>query len=67
MIVDAHLATRSYMEGEFSLADIAIGAYARRWFGVEGIIKPVLPHLQRWFELISSRGGFQRHVAPPMS
>jgi glutathione S-transferase len=66
-IVDAHLATRSFLEGEFSLADIAIGAYARRWFGVEGISKPVLPHLQRWFEKISSRAGFQQFIAPPMS
>jgi glutathione S-transferase len=66
-IVDAQLATRSFLQGEFTLADIAIGAYARRWFGVEGISKPVLPHLQRWFEKISDRGGFQQFVAPPMS
>jgi glutathione S-transferase len=66
-IVDAHLATRSFLEGEFSLADIAIGAYARRWFGVEGISKPVLPHLQHWFERISERPGFLQFIAPPMS
>jgi glutathione S-transferase len=66
-ILDAHLATRTFIEGGFGLADIAIGAYARRWFGVEGISRPALPHLQRWFELISGRPGFQRHVAPPMS
>jgi glutathione S-transferase len=66
-IVDAHLATRRLLESEFTLADIAIGAYARRWFGVEGVSKPELPHLQRWFEQISSRAGFQRFVAPPMS
>jgi glutathione S-transferase len=66
-IVDAHLAARSFLEGEFTLADIAIGAYARRWFGVEGISKPLLPHLQRWFEQISDRAGFQQFIAPPMS
>lgn len=66
-IVDAHLATRGYLEGEFTLADIAVGAYARRWFGVVGIDRPVLPHLDRWFETISSRAGFQQFVAPPMS
>jgi glutathione S-transferase len=66
-IIDAQLATQSFLEGEFTLADIAIGAYARRWFGVEGVSKPVLPHLQRWFELISGRPGFQQFVAPPMS
>lgn len=67
-IVDAHLANRSMMEGEsFTLADIAVGAYARRWLGVEGVRKPALPHLARWFESISLRPGFQDYVAPPMS
>ena len=40
-IVDAYLATRRFIEGDdFTIADIALGAYARRWFGVEGISKP---------------------------
>ena len=39
-----------FIEGDdFTLADIALGAYARRWFGVEGISKPQLAHLERWF------------------
>ena len=47
-IVDAQLETRRFIEGEdFTLADIALGAYARRWFGVEGISKPPLAHLER--------------------
>src|SRR3981081_1550097 len=40
-IVDAHLATRKFIEGDhLTIADIALGAYARRWLGVEGIAKP---------------------------
>jgi glutathione S-transferase len=66
-IVEGYLATQDFLVGEFTLADIAIGAYARRWFGVEGISRPVLPHLQRWFEKISGRAGFVQFVAPPMS
>jgi len=67
-IVDRQLEGRDYMEGErFSLADIAIGAYARRWLGVEGVSRPALPHLQRWFDTISARPAFQEFVAPPMS
>ncbi len=37
-IVDAQLATRRFIEGDdFTIADIALGAYARRWLGVEGV------------------------------
>jgi glutathione S-transferase len=67
-IVDARLATRRFIEGDpFTIADIALGAFARRWFGVEGITKPELPNLTRWFAQIGSRPGFVQFIAPPMS
>jgi glutathione S-transferase len=67
-IPDAQLAARKFIEGDqFTLADIALGAYARRWFGVEGIGKPRFPNLERWFAQFSSRPGFQKFLAPPMS
>jgi len=67
-IVDRQLATRRFIEGEqFTLADIAIGAFARRWLGVEGIIRPELPQLNRWFAQFADRPGFIQFVAPSMS
>jgi glutathione S-transferase len=67
-IADERLATQRYFEGDqFTLADIAIGAFARRWFGVEGVSKPKLAHLARWFAEIADRPGFQKFVAPPMT
>jgi glutathione S-transferase len=67
-MVDRQLSRQTWMEGDdFSLADIAIGCYARRWFGVEGVTRPALPHLQRWYQAISARPGFQTYVAPPLS
>ena len=67
-IVDSYLATRRFIEGDaFTLADIALGAYARRWFGVEGVTKPTLKHLERWFAQFAGRPGFAQFVAPPMS
>ena len=67
-IVDAHLASRRFIEGdEFTLADIALGAYARRWFGVEGISKPQFANLERWFAQFRNRPGFVQFIAPPMS
>jgi glutathione S-transferase len=67
-IVDNQLAARRFIEGDdFTLADIALGAYARRWFGVEGVIKPPLAHLERWFAQFAGRPGFKQFIAPPMS
>jgi glutathione S-transferase len=68
LIVERELATRRFIEGDdFTIADIALGAYARRWFGVEGIRKPRFPHLERWFGQFAERPGFREFVAPPMS
>jgi glutathione S-transferase len=67
-IADRQLATRRFIEGDqFTLADIALGAYARRWLGVEGITRPQLPELNRWFAQFSERPGFIQFIAPPMS
>jgi glutathione S-transferase len=67
-IVDAELATRRFVTGDdFTLADIALGAFARRWFGVEGIHKPKLANLERWFAQFAGRPGFKQFVAPPLS
>ena len=67
-IADNQLATRRFIEGDdFTLADIALGAYARRWLGVEGVSKPKLAHLDRWFAQFATRPGFQKFIAPPMS
>jgi glutathione S-transferase len=67
-ILDHHLASRRFAEGDdFTLADIALGAYARRWFGVEGVSKPGLAHLERWFAQFATRPAFAQYIAPPMS
>ena len=67
-IIDHQLATRRFIEGDdFTLADIALGAYARRWLGVEGVNKPQLTHLERWFAQFAARPGFQQFIAPPMT
>jgi len=67
-IADHHLSTRRYIEGDdFTIADIAIGAYARRWLGVEGITRPKQPHLERWLKELGNCKGFAEFVAKPMS
>ena len=67
-VVEAQLASRRFIEGDqFTIADIALGAFARRWFGVEGVTKAKLPNMERWFAQISQRAGFVKFIAPPMS
>jgi glutathione S-transferase len=67
-IADRQLATRRFIEGDqFTIADIALGAYARRWLGVEGITRPSQPHLERWLKELGGRAGYQKFIAPPMS
>ena len=67
-VVEAQVANRRYIEGEqFTIADIALGAFARRWFGVEGVTRPRQPNTEKWFARISERPAFQKFVAPPMS
>ena len=67
-MIDNQLKDREVLEGDsFSLADLAIGAYARRWFGVEGVEKPALPNLARWYDRLAARPGFIEIVSPQMS
>jgi glutathione S-transferase len=67
-IADTQLATRRFLEGsDFTIADIAVGVFARRWFGVDGVRKPKLPNLERWFTELQGRRGFQKYLAKPMT
>ena len=67
-IADRHLSTRRFMEGDiFTIADIAVGAYARRWLGFTGIKQPKFPHLDRWFAEVAARPAFAKHLGGPMS
>ena len=67
-IADRQLSTRRYIEGEqFTIADIAVGAFARRWLGFTGINKPTFSHVARWYKDIASRPSFAKQLATPMS
>ncbi|WP_245215659.1 glutathione S-transferase family protein [Pararoseomonas baculiformis] len=68
-IVDAHLAHgRDYLEGDdFTLADITLGSYVRRWFSMEIESRPDLPRLRRWHDRLSARPAFQSQIAGPLS
>ncbi|CAB3797373.1 Glutathione S-transferase GstB [Paraburkholderia caffeinitolerans] len=67
-LLDHHLQGRFFLEHErFSLADIVLGAYARRWFGLEGIERPALPNLERWYQRLAQRQGFRKYIDLPLT
>jgi glutathione S-transferase len=63
-ILDARLADRDYLAGDYSIADIAHFCWVRTagWTGVD--IAP-FPHLQRWMETIAARPAVQRGLKVP--
>jgi glutathione S-transferase len=62
-MLDAQLQGRFFIEGEhFTLADIVLGSYAKRWFGLPGVERPSLPNLERWYQRLSARSGFKQYV-----
>ncbi|ANN77039.1 glutathione S-transferase family protein [Bordetella flabilis] len=68
LMVDAHLQGRRFAEADrFTLADIVLGAYCRRFIDLEGIARPETPHLRAWYEGLQSRPAFQRYIAPALT
>ena len=63
-VLDAQLATgNAYVVGNtFTLADIVLALSTQRWHCTPGA-KPVLAHLDAWFERLRPRPGFAEYVA----
>jgi glutathione S-transferase len=67
-VIDARLADRDFLEGDtFTLADLVVGAYARRWYGLPLPERAALSSLDRWYAALETRAGFARHVAAPLT
>jgi glutathione S-transferase len=60
--IDAQLGrTRGYIAGDtFTVADIAIGLSLRRWHSIP-MSRPSLPNVERYYERLLARSGFQRY------
>ena len=53
--LDKQFRSRDFIEGErFTIADIVLGAFAKRWFG--------LPDLERWYLQLATRASFRKYV-----
>jgi glutathione S-transferase len=61
-MLNDHLADAVYVAGDaFSMGDIPLGVMAYRWFNLE-IERKEFPHLTRWYQSLTERGGFAEHV-----
>ncbi|GAC1347573.1 MAG: glutathione S-transferase [Acetobacteraceae bacterium] len=66
-MLDRVLAGSAYVGGaELTVADMAIGVHAHRWFSFE-MPRPDQKHLRAWYDRLLARPAYKTHVAGPMS
>lgn len=66
-ILDRRLDGRRFILGaRLTMADIALGAAAYRWYGLT-VAHPRHFHLRAWYERLSGREAFRRHVMVPLT
>jgi glutathione S-transferase len=67
-LLDVALAGSAYLAGaEPTIADIACGVFAYRWFEL-GMQRPAeTPHLKRWYDSLTERCGYRDHVMTGLS
>jgi len=66
-ILDARLAGRPFVAGDrLTVADIPLGCAAYRWYQLP-ITRPGLPNLGAWYERLTRRPAFARHVMLPVT
>ncbi len=62
-MLDRVLSGSAFIGGpDLSLADIAVGPHAHRWFNFE-LERPAHPHLRAWYDRLLARPAYQAHVA----
>ena len=66
-LLDGILSRVSYVAGPvLTLADIALGVQAHRWFSFD-MARPPQPHLRAWYDKLLLRPAYALHVAQPMT
>ena len=61
-LADTKLATSTYIaSSQFTLADITLGYCLYRYYDID-VARAELPNLRRYYDLLSARPAFQRHV-----
>ena len=66
--LDDHLGQHPFVAGsEFTMADIPLGCMAYRWYALPGVDRPVVRHMDRWWQRLRERPGYQKHLTLPLT
>ena len=66
-IVERRLAGRDYLASErLTIADLVVGPYAYRWFGLFGDDR-AMSNIGAWYERLVLQQGFRQHVMQPLT
>lgn len=66
-IANSALASQPWLSGErFGVGDIPLGCIAYGWFGMP-IARQSHPHLERWYQQLTTRSAFENTVMIPLS
>jgi glutathione S-transferase len=66
-LLDAHLARRDFVAGkELSMGDIPVGVAAYRWMNFK-IQRPPLKNLEAWYQRLTQREPYKKHIMNPMT
>jgi len=66
-MLDAHLARQPFMAGErVTMADIPVGCEIHRWWGLPQD-RAAHPHLERWYNTVSTRPGARGVLDQPLA
>lgn len=65
--LDRHLADRSFVGGDaLTMGDIPVGCFVYRWFNL-AIERPDLPYLRAWYDRLTTRPAYRKHVMITMT
>lgn len=67
-ILDQRLAGRSFVAGDrLTIADIPLGCVAYRWYALPIERRAELPHLEAWYDRLTTLPAFAAHVMLPLA
>tara|TARA_A100001037_G_scaffold267770_1_gene260865 strand:+ start:140 stop:457 length:318 start_codon:yes stop_codon:yes gene_type:complete len=65
-IVDHRLSASPFVAGDkLSFGAIAMGAWTYKYFNLEIIERPSLPHFEKWYARLCERPAYQKHIMIP--